>query len=111
MLKSTNRAATSPDGQIAVQNINHPGSSKQVDAERYGEMKRALLALLPKAAPGLTLKTLSEQLPGRLEMALFEMGAGPGWWLKTVQLDLEAQGILVREPCRPLRFHQKAKTR
>jgi hypothetical protein len=29
-----------------------------------------------------------------------------GWWAKTVQLDLEAKGIITREKIRPLRLHR-----
>jgi hypothetical protein len=31
-------------------------------------------------------------------------GAKAGWWVKTVQLDLEAKGIVVRDGGRPLRW-------
>ncbi|MFM8560918.1 MAG: DUF6958 family protein, partial [Solirubrobacterales bacterium] len=34
-------------------------------------------------------------------------GAKAGWWQKTVQLDLEARGALVRNPeSKPLRWHR-----
>jgi hypothetical protein len=35
-------------------------------------------------------------------------GAKAGWWAKTVQLDPEAKGALVREPSKPLRWHRAA---
>ncbi|WP_394727903.1 DUF6958 family protein [Altererythrobacter sp. GH1-8] len=34
-------------------------------------------------------------------------GKTSGWWAKTVQLDLEAKGKLVREETKPLRWHFK----
>ena len=40
--------------KISVQNINVPGYSGKVDAEKYYAMKEALLAALPDNAPGLT---------------------------------------------------------
>lgn len=40
--------------KIAVENINHPGRLKLVDAEMYEAMKRALLKAIPRTSPGLT---------------------------------------------------------
>jgi hypothetical protein len=37
---------------------------------------------------------------------LFPGGAKAGWWSKTVQLDLEAKGVIAREASRPLRWHR-----
>jgi len=43
-------------------------------------------------------------LLARLPRTLFPEGAKAGWWAKTVQLDLEAKGILSREETKPLRL-------
>jgi hypothetical protein len=37
---------------------------------------------------------------------LYPGGAKAGWWMKTVQLDLEAKGAIVREKTTPLRLHK-----
>jgi len=37
---------------------------------------------------------------------LFPGGAKAGWWMKTVQLDLEAKRIIAREKTKPLRWHR-----
>jgi len=37
---------------------------------------------------------------------LFPGGAKAGWWMKTVQLDLETKGIITREKTKPLRLHR-----
>jgi hypothetical protein len=92
--------------QIAVENTNHPGSVKHVDAAMYEAMKRAYLQTLPKQAPGLTLEEIRTRLIARLPEALFPGGAKAGWWAKTVQLDLEAKGILVREKAKPVRLRR-----
>ena len=39
-----------------------------------------------------------------LDQALFPGGDKAGWWLKCVQLDLEAKGILKRAPGSPVRL-------
>jgi hypothetical protein len=39
-----------------------------------------------------------------LPAALFPAGATAGWWLKAVQLDLEAKGVIERVAGKPLRL-------
>lgn len=92
--------------RIAVANVNHPGRSRFVDRERYEAMRRAVIAALPRRSPGMTCAELSRAVAGRLPERLFPGGAGTAWWLKTVQLDLEAKASIVREPTRPLRLHR-----
>jgi len=73
----------------------------------YEAMKAAFLLLLPRTPPGLTLAEVRERLPAHLSNDLFPGGAKVGWWAKTVQLDLEAKGIIVREKVTPLRLHKQ----
>ena len=92
--------------RLAVENVNHPGKSRLVDAAKYRAMRRALLKVLPSRPPGVTLAdTLSSVLP-LLPAGLFPDGAHAGWWFKTVQLDLEAKNIVGRERTSPLRLHR-----
>lgn len=83
--------------RIDVLNVNHPGSRRQVDAEMYAAVRGAYLAVLPPTAPGLTIAEAVDRLTPRLPERLFPGGAKAGWWAKTVQLDLEARGEIVRE--------------
>lgn len=92
--------------KIAVENINTPGRTHNVDKAKYTAMKDAILATLPKAAPGMTAKEAKDAALGLLPRDLFPGGATSGWWLKCVQLDLEAKGMVIRENTKPLRFHQ-----
>ena len=93
--------------KIDVKNVNHPGHIKWVDAAMYASMKRAYLQVLPKIGPGLTLAEIAERLLEHLPEKLFPGGAKAGWWAKTVQLDLEAKGAIVREKCSPIRLHKR----
>jgi len=93
-------------GRVVVENVNHPGRTREVEAERYGAVRQALLAILPEAPPGMPLEQVRSELPGRLPEDLFPGGAKAGWWLKTVQLDLEAKGLLARSRSTPLRLHR-----
>lgn len=92
--------------KIAVENINTPGKTTNVDKAKYVAMKDAMMATLPKAAPGMTAKEAKEAAKARLPENLFPGGATAGWWQKCVQLDLEAKGVVIREDTKPLRFHQ-----
>lgn len=99
--------ATKTQPRIAVQNRNHPGTVRHVDARMYEAMKRAYLKVLPKTSPGLTLAQISERLLEHLPEDLYPDGVKAGWWAKTVQLDLEAKGVAVREKSTPLRLHKR----
>jgi len=41
---------------VEVQNVNHPGQVKLVDGAMYDAMKRAMLKVLPKTPPGVTVE-------------------------------------------------------
>lgn len=92
--------------RIAVENANHPGRVRHVDKDMYDAMRRAFLSVLPKTSRGLTLAETQKRLLARLPQDLFPDGAKAGWWAKTVQLDLEAKGVVSRMNTRPLRLHK-----
>jgi hypothetical protein len=62
--------------------------------------------VLPQEAPGLNQNEIREAVKLHLPEELYPGGEKVGWWAKTVQLDLEAKGILVRENSKPLRWYQ-----
>ena len=92
--------------KVEVFNPNTPGRSERVDRAKYDAMHAAMLAVLPAAAPGLTAAEVKAALLPLLPEALFPAGATAGWWLKCVQLDLEAKGIVARATTKPLRFYR-----
>jgi carbonic anhydrase len=92
--------------RVTVENVNHPGRTHTVDGRKYRAVRDALLAALPAGAPGLTQSEMVEGVARLLPQNLFPGGEKAGWWSKTVQLDLEAKGVIVREPSRPLRWHR-----
>lgn len=100
-------ASKSTSERIVVENVMSPGHTYTVDAKKYTAMKVALLKVLPKKAPGVTGSEMSKAVLRYLPEAEFPGGAKAGWWLKAVQLDLEAKGIVVRETSsKPLRWHR-----
>lgn len=94
--------------KIEIENIVSPGHKYRVDRVKYEAMRKALLAVLPAAAPGLTVAETKEKLLPLLPKDLFPEGAKAGWWLKAAQLDLEAKGTIEREATKPLRLHRNA---
>ncbi len=94
------------DNKVTVENVNVPGYTTRVDAGMYHAMRRALLKVLPPSAPGLTQAEMIQAVVAHLPADLFPGGAKAGWWAKSVQLDLEAKGIVTREGTRPLRWHR-----
>jgi len=97
-----------PDDKIEIENVNKPGKSERVDRAKYQAMRKALLAALPDEAPGLTVPDAKEALLPLLPDELFPQGATAGWWLKAVQLDLEAKGVIRRAPRKPVHLYRLA---
>jgi hypothetical protein len=98
--------AASKTLRIAIENVIRPGRTYNVDAAKYGAMKRAYLKVLPRTSPGLTIAEIHGRVLAHLPEELFPGGAKAGWWAKAVQLDLEAKGVVVREKNTPLRLRK-----
>ena len=94
-----------PD-MIDVENVGQPGKTYRRERVRYEAVRDAVLAVLPVGAPGLTFAEAKAAILPRLPEALFPGGSTAGWWLKTVQLDLEAKGVIRREAVTPLRLRK-----
>lgn len=92
--------------KVVVENVNVPGRTTRVNAGMYHAMKQAMLKVLPDGSPGLTQSEIREAVVPYLPEELYPGGAKSGWWAKTVQLDLEAKGQMVREHTKPLRWYQ-----
>lgn len=60
-------------------------------------MRKAIIRVTPTEAPGLTAAEMTKQVTPILPTDLWPGGAKVGWWEKTVQLDLEAKGVLKRD--------------
>lgn len=97
-----------PDEKIEVENVNHPGKTERVDAAKYQAMKDAMLAVLPQGSPGMKVSDVQDRVKPELPQELFPGGATSGWWVKCVQLDLEAKGVIAREKSPPVRLYKSA---
>jgi hypothetical protein len=92
--------------KVEIENVNVPGHVERVDRAKYLAMKEALLSVLPRASPGMTVAEAKLALLPLLPQTLFPDGAKAGWWLKATQLDLEAKRVIQREETRPLRIRR-----
>ena len=92
--------------KIRIENVLQPGKTYSADAVKYEAMKKAVLAVLPKTAPGLTVAEVQDRVLAHLPQDLFPGGAKSGWWMKAVQLDLEAKRVIQREKTSPIRLHK-----
>ena len=81
---------------IEVENVNVAGRVTNVNAKKYEAMRGVLLKVLPKDPPGLTQAEMGDAVLPHLPQDLWPKGKKSMWWVKTVQLDLEAKGLLVR---------------
>ena len=92
---------------VVVRTPNKPGSSWRVDAVKYEAMRKAMLKVLPRKAPGLTQQEMWDALARAAPRSHFPDRGKIGWWMKSVQLDLEVKKVVVRENTKPLRWHRK----
>lgn len=97
-----------PEDKIEIENVNTPGRTERVDRAKYTAMREALLAVLPDRVPGLKVADAKQALLPRLPEALFPQGKTAGWWLKAVQLDLEAKGVIRRADAKPVQLYRSA---
>jgi len=91
---------------VTVGTPNDPKYKQRVDAEAYEGMRKAMLKVLPRKAPGLTQAEMWAALEKAAPKKLFGTRWKVGWWMKTVQLDLETKKVVVRENTKPLRWHR-----
>jgi len=97
------------DDKISIQSITSPGRTVRVDRAKYMAMRAALMDALPARQPGVTVAEAKEALLPNLPDELFPGGAKAGWWLKAVQLDLEAKALINRAQGKPIRLFKSPK--
>lgn len=94
-----------PDEKIVVENVNLPGKTYLANKAKYEAMLQAMRIALPYAVPGLNQNEMFDAVLPHLPEDLFPHGRTCSYWVKTVQLDQEAKGNLIREKTKPLRWY------
>lgn len=93
--------------RVKVTSVNARTYSRSLDADKYNAVKAVLLRVLPKKEPGLSQAEMFAAAKMHLPEKHFPGGAKAEWWIKSVQLDLEAKGVVVRDPkAKPLRWRR-----
>lgn len=92
--------------KIEIENVNIPGRTERVDRTKYMAMREALLEALPDTEPGMTVAEAQAALLPFLSETSFPERQKAGWWMKAVQLDLEAKGIIKRAPRKPVHLYR-----
>ena len=96
-----------PEDKIEIENINTPGRTNgSIEQNMMRCATRCLRSCLSEA-PGLTVADAKEALLPHLPDILFPQGKTAGWWLKAVQLDLEAKGVIKRAPRKPVHLYRQ----
>lgn len=93
--------------RVRVGSVNVKGYSRSLNADKYEAAKVALLRVLPRKAPGMSQSEMFGAAKRHLPAKHFPGGAKAEWWIKSVQLDLEAKGVVVRDAnAKPLRWRR-----
>ena len=95
------------DEKIEIESITSPHHVQRVNKAKFMAMRDAFLPVLPSEAPGMTVTEAKAALLPNLSQKLFPGGEKAGWWLKAVQLDLEAKGVIERGGKGPVRLFRK----
>lgn len=93
-----------PDETMEV--LTREGRPWRVNRAKFEAMQAALMAVLPDTPPGMTVAEAKAALLPRLDAELFPGGEKAGWWIKAVQLDHEARGIVARAEGSPVRLYR-----
>ena len=98
------------DEKIEIESITSPHHVQRVNKAKFIAMRDALLPVLPSEAPGMSVAEAKAALLPNLSQELFPGGEKAGWWLKAVQLDLEAKGVIERNGKGPVRLFKTGKS-
>ena len=77
----------------------------KVQKDSYDEVKSILKAHMPTQSPGMTQQEMIEMVVQKVSPEIFPEREKAGWWMKTVELDLEARGVVIWEETKPLRWY------
>jgi len=89
--------------KLKIENVLQSGKTYNVDPAMFEAMKAAMMKVIPASPPGLTPAEIQKAVLPHLPQDLFPGGEKAGWWMKAVQLDQEAKGVLARSPKGPVR--------
>jgi len=102
--KAVKKAAKPRKRIVQILNVNMPGRTYPCDADRYEAARKAFLKVMPTKPPGVTQAEMMALMKKALPAS--KWGTTTSWWTKTVQLDAEARGEVIRDGGKPLRWRR-----
>ncbi len=87
--------------------LTREGKPWRVNRAKFEAMRASLLAVLPQEPPGMTVADAKAALLPGLDPVSFPGGDKAGWWIKAVQLDHEARGLIMRSKGSPIRIYRR----
>lgn len=89
--------------RIEIENVLQKGKTYRVEAIKYHDVRAAILKTLPNEG-GFNVEQMYQAILPEVSQILFPNGDKLVWWMKAVQLDLEAKGLIKRQNTKPLSF-------
>jgi hypothetical protein len=99
------KAAAGKSEIVQTLNVNAPGKTYPRNAAKYEAARKVFLKVIPRTGAGVTQSEMMALM--KQALAGSDFGSTVGWWTKTVQLDAEARGEVVRDGGKPLRWKRK----
>jgi Family of unknown function (DUF6958) len=84
--------------RIQLRNPDRAKAGPRIEQWKYDAIKRAILHIVPRKAPGLAFAGLAAGVSRELARADRLKVGSMGWYTTVVKLDLEARGYLRRLP-------------
>jgi hypothetical protein len=87
---------------IRLRNPDRKKKMPRMAKNSYALVHRTALAVLPKKAPGITLKEFLEEMATRMpKVKGWDRSASASWYAMAIKLDMEARGELKRVNDKP----------
>lgn len=103
------KVGTRSSSTVQIKNVNVPNTKTRIDGVKYEVIRRAILAVVPRSAKGITFKELPSAVDAWLAKNHKDWTGSVPWYTTTVKLDLEARGMIARiEGERPQRVRRVA---
>ena len=79
----------------------HPNKKKKgvnVARDKYDDMRRALLKVIPRRKDGVAFQDLTDLVKPQLDPRVFDPESSISWYVVTVKQDLEARKLIEQVP-------------
>lgn len=90
------RATKGSASTVQIKNINVPDTKTRINQDKYGAVREAILAVVPRDASGVAFRELPTLVGEYLSRRGFPWEGSLSWYATTVKLDLEARGFIER---------------